>query len=207
MKPRTKRSGFTLVEIVVSLMIFSIVAVVALTALVTIINSNAKAQSLESSMTNMDFIMDAMSRELRVGKYYYCASSADGSLPLTNSDTNPLRAQNCPLGQTPNLIAFQSNTTASSDPNCPLVYAYYFAGSGSSYTLEKAEQTACGQSFSPSSYSPILDPAITLTNYSLSVSSQAYPLVSVQLSGYVTAGKQKNQSYFNLETAMSQRIQ
>ena len=62
--------AFSLVEMIVSMAIFSVVAVIALGALTKIIASNRKAQSLQSSITNLNFMLDSMSRELRVGAYY-----------------------------------------------------------------------------------------------------------------------------------------
>src|SRR3989344_4857691 len=76
--------AFTLVEMIVALGIFSIVAVVALGALVKIISANKKAQTLQASITNLSFALDSMSRELRVGTKYHC--DVNPSLSY-NSDT------------------------------------------------------------------------------------------------------------------------
>ena len=64
--------GFTLVEMIVSLGIFAVVAVVALGALVRIMTANQKAQTLQSAMTNISFALESMSRELRSGITYHC---------------------------------------------------------------------------------------------------------------------------------------
>lgn len=64
--------GFTLIELMVSLALFSIVMVISIGSLLIMIDANAKAQALYSSMTNMSFALDSMTRELRTGYHYYC---------------------------------------------------------------------------------------------------------------------------------------
>ncbi len=71
--------GFTLVEMIVSLMIFSIVAVVALAALVKIIDANNKAQTIQAAVTSLSFSLDSMSRELRTGSNIHCMFHSDGT--------------------------------------------------------------------------------------------------------------------------------
>ena len=71
--------GFTLIEIIVSLMIFSLVVVVALAALVKIIDANKRAQTIQDAVVNMSFTMDSMTRELRTGSDYYCRIVSPGT--------------------------------------------------------------------------------------------------------------------------------
>ena len=86
--PKTNtRRGFTLIEIIVSLMIFSIVVLVALSALVKIIDANKKAQTLQDSVINLSFTLESMSREMRSGSDYYCQEGLNatiGTLTSTN---------------------------------------------------------------------------------------------------------------------------
>lgn len=96
--PKTKQhvaqSGFTLVELLVSLSVFSVVIVIALGTLLVMIDVNAKAQALYSSSTNLSFALDSMSREIRTGYKYNCANMNAVSLP-NQSITN-----DCPSGDT-----------------------------------------------------------------------------------------------------------
>lgn len=81
--------GFTLIELMVSLTVFSIVMVVSIGTLLIMIDSNAKAQALYSSSVNLSFALDSMTRELRTGYKYYCStatSSASSPLPTGRSD-------------------------------------------------------------------------------------------------------------------------
>jgi prepilin-type N-terminal cleavage/methylation domain-containing protein len=70
MKIRTKNSGFTLVEILVSLAVFAIVITAGASSILSIIDANQKAQSLNSVMTNMYTALEGMAREIRVGTNY-----------------------------------------------------------------------------------------------------------------------------------------
>ncbi|HRH26475.1 MAG TPA: type II secretion system protein [Candidatus Paceibacterota bacterium] len=70
MNIRTKNSGFTLVEILVSLAVFAIVITAGASSVLSIIDANQKAQSLNSVMTNMYTALEGMAREVRVGTNY-----------------------------------------------------------------------------------------------------------------------------------------
>ncbi len=71
--PQTQ--GFTLVELMVSLTIFSIVMLISTGTLLIMIDVNAKAQALYSSTTNLSFALDNMTREIRTGYQYHCTTS------------------------------------------------------------------------------------------------------------------------------------
>ncbi|MEK7606343.1 MAG: type II secretion system protein [Patescibacteria group bacterium] len=68
--------GFTLVEMIVSVFIFSIVMLIATGALVSIVEANRKAQSVKSVMNNLNFALDSMTRAIRVGTAYDCGVSS-----------------------------------------------------------------------------------------------------------------------------------
>lgn len=72
MAPRISQSGFTLVEMIVSLTLFSVVITVTVGALLSLIGSNDQLRSEQSVMTNLAFALDSMSREIRTGVYYNC---------------------------------------------------------------------------------------------------------------------------------------
>lgn len=64
--------GFTLVEIMVSLTIFSIVMVISVGTTLVMIDMNAKAQELYTANTNLSFAIDSMTRDIRTGQRIYC---------------------------------------------------------------------------------------------------------------------------------------
>ncbi|OGZ04189.1 MAG: hypothetical protein A2648_01220 [Candidatus Lloydbacteria bacterium RIFCSPHIGHO2_01_FULL_41_20] len=69
--PTTKR-GFTLIEMLVSVAIFTMVATVGIGSLFAINNSNKKAQITRTVMDNLNFALESMARNLRVGSEYHC---------------------------------------------------------------------------------------------------------------------------------------
>ncbi len=83
--------GFTLVEMIVAIFIFSIVMVIATGSLITVIGANRKAQAVKSVMNNLNFSLDSMARAIRVGTDYDCGVSAcavDGSSEFSFIDTD-----------------------------------------------------------------------------------------------------------------------
>jgi prepilin-type N-terminal cleavage/methylation domain-containing protein len=75
------QSGFTLVEMIVSLTLFSVVITISIGALLSLIGSNDQLRSEQTVMTNLAFALDSMTREIRTGSYYNCGPS------VSNLDT------------------------------------------------------------------------------------------------------------------------
>lgn len=86
--------GFSLIELMVSLTIFSIVMTVGVGTLLVVIDANAKAQALSSSMTNLSFAIDSITRNLRTGRDYYCNDG--GSLMSGQFLHSSTTQQDCP---------------------------------------------------------------------------------------------------------------
>ncbi len=66
--------GFTLIEMLVSVAIFSIVMVMALGALLALSSADRKAETLKSGVDNLTFALDSMSRAIRTGQNYDCGN-------------------------------------------------------------------------------------------------------------------------------------
>lgn len=69
--------GFTLIEMLVSVALFSIVMLSATAALFTVIGANAQTQSLNSMMTSTSFSLESMSRLIRTGTNFSCDGGGD----------------------------------------------------------------------------------------------------------------------------------
>ncbi|MDO8564419.1 MAG: type II secretion system protein [bacterium] len=65
-------SGFTVIEMLVAVGIFSIIMVVTVGSFLTILQANYKAQSLKTVLNNLHFALENMSRNLRTGSVYHC---------------------------------------------------------------------------------------------------------------------------------------
>ncbi len=64
--------GFTLIEMIVAISIFTIVVFVGIGALLSIADANRKSNSLRTVMDNLNFAMESMSRSIRTGDNYSC---------------------------------------------------------------------------------------------------------------------------------------
>jgi len=78
-----EQRGFSLIEVLVSLSIFTVVVTISVGSLMVLITANSRAQNMQSLMTNISYSLDSMTRELRTGADYYCATFA--SLPVTGA--------------------------------------------------------------------------------------------------------------------------
>lgn len=72
-----RKTGFTLIEVMVAVSIFTIVMVVALGAILSIVNANRKAQALHTVINNVNLAIETMTRDLRTGYNYKCGPTAD----------------------------------------------------------------------------------------------------------------------------------
>ncbi len=74
---KNKRSGFSLIELIVSVGIFSIVATFAIGTLLTLTNAQRKAAALQSAFDNVRFAIESMSKDMRTGTNYACVPAND----------------------------------------------------------------------------------------------------------------------------------
>jgi prepilin-type N-terminal cleavage/methylation domain-containing protein len=210
-KNRNRQRGFTLIEIIVSLGIFSVVAVIAVGALVRITSANRQAQAIQGGVNNVSFVLDSMSRELRVASNIVCIRGVDllagnAGSPCDNTGTQSGGATGDDVK-----ITFTSAIVDSSGVN--LTYAYLIhRQSDSVATIYKAEETSAGQSInsgaSSAQFYPVTADSVRITSYSVgTLGSVDYPYrwMFVRLQGYVGI-KVKEQAVFDVQTSISQRV-
>jgi prepilin-type N-terminal cleavage/methylation domain-containing protein len=83
-----RAQGFTLIEIIVAIGIFTAVITMALATFLNISDIQRKAGALRAINDNLNFALEIMSREIRTGKNY-CSSSCDSSsFNLINSQND-----------------------------------------------------------------------------------------------------------------------
>lgn len=189
---RLRLKGFTLVEMMVSVAIFAIVMTVALGALLSMSESDRKAQTLKSVINNLNFALDAMSRSIRTGQAYHC-DATQGSLSAT---------RDC------------ADTPASS-----LAYQPALGGTVI-YRLETSSASTCGQPAARVgcivrstdggvTYGAITSSEVYVNALSFFVtgaeSASVQPKVTILISGVVTVSGAQT-SPFNLQTSITQRL-
>lgn len=78
----TGQNGFTLVELMVSLTLFTIVVLAVVSSLYTVNNASRKVQGMRIVMDNLNFAVESMSRTIRTGSQIGCGSSSGVDCPF-----------------------------------------------------------------------------------------------------------------------------
>lgn len=225
MKYISQKKGFTLVEMIVSLAVFMVVAVIAVGALLKITDANRKSQSLKTAINNINYTLDAMSREIRTGRNMVLYNvNGRGNYSLyngTNEDYPSADGNNTGLDDEW-IIVFEStkNNTDTNNP-CKLKIGYKFASHTTNFdtsnihTIQRAEQFSndigCDGQLGLLNNGPeddfvdILSPDVQITNSIVDVdTSGGHGKASFWFKGY--AGKtSKDRTDFEIQTTVSQR--
>ncbi|MGB8815633.1 MAG: type II secretion system protein [Minisyncoccia bacterium] len=190
-KNKNFKKGFTLVEMLVAIAVFMMVVTVAMSALMSIINANRKARAIQSVVSNVNFVVESISRDIRMGSGYYCGTVQDGT--------------DCSTG-----IGSQSINYLSPD-GITKVY-YYFTpptesekGFLSKCTLTEDSCDVSGNTL-PAGYARITSPDTNILSLKFYVvkGSDVQPKVIIMMEGQA-GGLTDTKSTFNLQTTASQR--
>ncbi len=103
----SKQRAFTLIEMLVAVGLFSIVMLVAVSAILSIIGNNRKAQGINNVVNNLNFAIESMVRDMKTGYLYKCS----GTFPISQ-DTNGL----CPDSTPKDSIEFFSTLSGTPTP-------------------------------------------------------------------------------------------
>jgi prepilin-type N-terminal cleavage/methylation domain-containing protein len=82
-----KADGFTLIEMMVAVSIFVIVALIASGALMTAQRISQKARAVKLVMDNLNFALDSMALKMRQGRVYSCVADWTDPQSYTPPDT------------------------------------------------------------------------------------------------------------------------
>lgn len=93
-----KKSGFTLIEVMVAISIFVIVAVIATGALITAQHISQKARAIKLVMDNLNFALDSMALKIRAGGDYECLGTRRDSPPAENDNPSPAQCASASSG-------------------------------------------------------------------------------------------------------------
>jgi hypothetical protein len=80
-KIKDSNRGYTIIETMISVSLFLIIITSGMTALVNANSLHQKSQDIRSIMDNLSFIMEDMSRNLRLGRGYHCGDSVSIESP------------------------------------------------------------------------------------------------------------------------------
>ena len=167
--------GFTLIEMVVAVALFTVVVVVSTGALMTIIDANRKARSLQTVMDNLNFAMENMSRNLRTGYAYRCGGSSS----------------NCPNGKDSIVFTDQNGDSVE--------YKFSESGGLGSITVSKNGSTAKSITSSEVDIDRLL---FYVTGVESGDDKQ--PLITISIGG-MAGTLISTKTEFNIQTTISQR--
>lgn len=198
-QPKSKK-GFTLIEVMVSLSIFTFVSTAAVGVLLTLINANSKSQNIQTAMFDLSYALDSMTRDIRTGEYYYCGSN---NTSLSTEKTT---------GDCPGSGAFAfdevGGSLTGSHPNCTGSERRIAFRLNS--TDDSIERRIC--SSNNSDWERLTSPEVEVTDleFILSGSDDAFnnsdydaPLLTIYVAGQVQ-GKQGSATDFSLQTTVTQ---
>ncbi|MEK9153872.1 MAG: type II secretion system protein [Patescibacteria group bacterium] len=184
------QKGFTLVEMIVAVALFSVVMLVSVGALLALVGANRKAQALQSVMNNLNIALDGMVRSVRMGSEYHCGAGAV---------TVP---QNCE-GDT--RLAFKPFCGNSCDPANRSVYVFDTDGS---YC---GQGRLCKSVNSGANYYSITAPEVIINSMKFYVigtdrSDTIQPKVVIEVKGTAGAKTIKTITSFSIQATAVQRV-
>lgn len=86
--------GFTLVEMLVSLSLFTVVLTMSVGTLLVLIDANARAQNMQLIMSNLTFSLDSLTREVRTGTDWFCRGGNPSNIPTMDTNS-PNATRDC----------------------------------------------------------------------------------------------------------------
>ncbi len=185
-KQKMNARGFTLVEMIVAVGLFAIVMLVSVTALLSLIDANRKAQALQSVINNLNVSLDGMVRSIREGSDYRCDSA---------SPANP----NCTEGGT--AIYFESQGGDPENPADDWVYAY----DAETQRIYKSETGSLASAL------PITAPEVQIDSLTFFIigatrGDTTQPKVMIVVKGTAGNDKVKVRTTFHVQSTAVQRV-
>lgn len=178
------KRGFTLIEMIISLALFSFVMLGTTAVLLSVVDGNRKAQALKTTINNLSVVLDSMARNLRTGTAYYCGMGSKGSTRDCKNNAD----------HSISFIAYDGSQ-----------WAYQLNQGG----IEVSKENVGGGAFSV-----ITAPEITIDRLDFYVdgtgsNDQTQPHILISIGGYINNianKKQKTQTRFDVQTMVSQRV-
>ncbi len=195
------KRGFSLIEVLVSLSLFAVVMTISVGILLVLIDANARAQNLQTIMTNLSFALDGITREIRTGSDYFCDS-------YSNLPTSATSTRNCAAGGA--AIAFNEGgqSLTGNTPNDSRRIAVRLNNG----VLERRLGNGDGDANvnEPQDWSALTSPSVVITDLRFNVDGATRgdaisPRVTLFLEGY--AGTEEDlQGWFNIQTTIVQQL-
>lgn len=178
--------GFTLIELLVASTLFSIVMIVSIGSLVSINDSNKKSQISRTVIDNLNFAMENMTRNMRVGSDYHCDY---GVAPITSP-------RDCASGA--DSFVFEGYKGKVSNTGDQIVYRL------NNTTRQIESSSNSGNTFIPITAPELSIDVLQFYTTGASVNDGKQPRVVITITGTATF-KTGIQTKINLQSTVSQR--
>ncbi len=176
---KNRNTGFTLVELIVSLGLFTVVVMIATGAMLSLSDTNRKVRTMRIAMDNLNLALESMSREIRMGSVYTC----NPSLPMVLASGGV--GVDCVSGDTSLAFLSQDNDT--------MVYSLINS------VVQRSKDGG-------SSFSDMTAANITIDELNFYVlgagSGTEHPHIIISLAGTVS---DKSSTSFRIQTTVTQR--
>lgn len=80
--------GYTLIEVIVALSIFGVVMAISGGSLISVLHANNEARATQIVMNNMNFVLEEMSRQIRLGSEHDCGNQNNPGSNTSSPDTD-----------------------------------------------------------------------------------------------------------------------
>ncbi|MEN9852336.1 MAG: hypothetical protein RI996_279 [Candidatus Parcubacteria bacterium] len=194
------KTGFTLVELLVSLAIFSIVVVASLGAMLSIADANRRVQKTRAVLDNLSLSMESMSRNLRLGNTYRCEKIEGPTYTVPSSNLHVTRDCSSLSGNWGNFVAFEDqfgNQVDNTDQ------AYYYLDQVSGRIMYKKYNVAATTALTSDDLK-IKSLRFYVTGIT-GTGEKVQPKIIIVVSGTTEVGKAQEPVEINLQTTVSQR--
>lgn len=179
--------GFTLIEMIVAVGLFSVVMLVSTATLLSLVSANRKSQSVQSVMNNLNIALDGMVRSIRMGSNYHC-----GSAPYT-------APEDCEEGTMLAFEAFSGDT-----------WIYWFAededGIGRIYKSETGDVSEGYAVTAPSVAIDLLEFYVVGTTPGIADTGFVQPKVVIVVKGSAGVRDVRTSTTFAIQATAVQRI-
>ena len=179
--------GFTLIEMLISITLFSVVVVMAIGVIVTILDANKHVRSTSIAMGNINVVLEKMFREVSAGSSYHCGEGGNIS-----------KAHDCPAGNPLTALIFENVSGDDANPNDQNIYRI----NSSESSLELSRDGGAN-------YERLTDENIIIDDFRVNVvgnlDDAKQPSVFISIRGYIKK-KEDDQVMFAIQTMMSERL-
>lgn len=202
----TSQTGFTLIEMIVSLGVFAVVVTITTGALLMLIATNQRYQFEQNIMSNLSFAVDSMTREMRMGYNYSCRSAGNASTSIfglgAEHESIGNSTTDCVSGRQTNAVHgvsfYESGNSITGDTSNRILYFYH------------ADTKKLYRRVGDNPAQQLTSDSVQITNADFFVTDTApggrQPTITIYLKARATDDTATTPRTYSIQTTVSQRM-